>query len=316
MHEGFKTIGKLQRVPLREVWENEASDFTPWLQENLDVLNEILDLSLSNAEREQSTGSFNVDLVAEDEAGNLVIIENQLEKSNHEHLGKLITYLTAMGAKSAIWIVADPRSEHVGAISWLNESRLADFYLLKVEAVKIGDSPPAPLLTIIVGPSETSREVGEAKEELAERYTLRQRFWASLLDRAKSKTKLHANISPSQYSWISTGAGKSGISFNYTIHKHEAIVELYIYRGKDSENENKAIFDAIYESKDDIESAFGDTLEWLRLDAKRACRIIKSIELGGYRDDESKWLEIQDSMIDTMIRLEKALKPYIERLKI
>lgn len=308
-------IEKLQRVPLREVWKHEALDFTRWLEENIDVLNDVLDFNLVSAEREQSAGVFNVDLVAEDETGNPVVIENQLEKSNHEHLGKLITYLTAIEAKTAIWIVADPRPEHVRAISWLNESSAASFYLLKVEAIKIGDSPPAPLLTKIVGPSEESREVGDKKKELAERDILRQRFWTTLLERAKARTKLHANISPGHYSWIGTSAGKHGLQLNYVVRKHDAHVELYIDRGKDSEKENKEIFDQLAESKDSIEKAFGEPLEWERLEGKRACRIRKLLVLGGYQD-EASWPEIQEAMIDAMVRLAKALKPHIAQLKV
>jgi len=101
-------IGRLQRVALREVWKHEAQDFTQWLQNNIDILNEALDLNLVGAERERAAGDFNVDLVAEDEGGGTVVIENQLEKSNHDHLGKLLTYLSAMGAKAGIWIVSDP----------------------------------------------------------------------------------------------------------------------------------------------------------------------------------------------------------------
>ena len=95
-------IGKLKRVPLREVWKHEAKDFTQWLQENIDELNSALDLNLVNVDRERETGDFSIDLVAEDEGGGTVIIENQLEKSNHDHLGKLITYLRAkkMGRES------------------------------------------------------------------------------------------------------------------------------------------------------------------------------------------------------------------------
>ena len=114
------SIEKLQRVPLREVWKHEAYDFTQWLQENLDILNDTLDLELTSAEREQAAGSFSIDLVAENNDGQTVIIENQLEKSNHDHLGKLITYLTAREASGAIWIVSEPRQEHINAISWLN----------------------------------------------------------------------------------------------------------------------------------------------------------------------------------------------------
>jgi hypothetical protein len=309
-------IGKIKRVPLREVWRHEALEFTKWLQDNMDVLNEVIGLSLSNAERERSAGDFNVDLVAEDAAGNPVIIENQLERSNHDHLGKLLTYSVAIGAKAAIWIVADPRPEHVNAITWLNESSAAAFYLLKIEGIKIGESPPAPLLTLIVGPSEESREVGVTKKDLAERYTLRERFWAELLQRAKEKTKLHATISPGQYMWIGTGAGRRGLSFNYVVRQHESNVELYIDRGKDSEEENKGIFDAFAKSKNDIEHTFGEPLEWQRLEGKRACRIKKEVVLGGYRDDPSKWPSIHDVMIDSMIRLEKSLRPHIAKLEI
>ena len=192
---GEEKIGSLRRVDLRKVWPHEVQDFTPWLEENIDELNNVIDLSLSVVEREQSAGDFSVDLVAEDESGNPVIIENQLERSNHDHLGKLITYLTQIGAKAAIWIVSDPRPEHISAISWLNESSSASFYLLKLEAVQIGDSLPSPLLTLIVGSSEDSQGVDDTKKELKERHVLRRRFWASLLGRAKDKTKLHSNRS-------------------------------------------------------------------------------------------------------------------------
>jgi hypothetical protein len=309
------TVGKLQRVPLREVWIRGELDFTRWLQDNLDVLNEAAGLSLSGAEREQSAGAFSVDLVAEDESGNTVVIEIQLEKSDHDHVGKLITYLVAIDAKTAIWIVADPRPEHVGAISWLNESSPAAFYLLKVEAVKIGDSPPAPLLTLIVGPSEESRDVGATKKELAERYGIRLRFWTQLLQRARERTRLHANISPGQYNWLGTSAGQRGLGLNYSVLKHEATVELYIDRGKDAEAENKAIFDTLASSKAAIEEAFGEPLEWQRLEGKRACRIKKDVKLGGYRDEE-RWPEVQHAMIDAMIRLDKALRPHIKKLEI
>ncbi len=308
-------VGKIERVPLRDMWKHEAYDFTTWVQDNIDVLNEELGLSLSNPEREQAAGSFSVDLVAEDDAGNPVIIENQLEKSNHDHLGKVITYLTAIGAKTAIWIVSDPRPEHVVAVAWLNESSSANFYFIKVEGIKIGDSEPAPLLTLIVGPSEESRFVGEKKKELAERFTIRYEFWKQLLKTAKEKTKIHAQISPNQHGWMGAAAGKRGLSFNYVIRQHDGKVELYIDRGKDSEDENKKIFDDFYSNKAEIEHVFGDLLNWERLDTKRACRISRSITDGGYRDP-TKWDEIHEAMIDAMCRLDKSLRPFIKKLKL
>ena len=308
-------IGKLKRVPLREVWKHEARDFTSWLQDNMDVLSEMLDIKLSNAEKEKPTGDFSVDLVAEDDMGNSVIIENQLEKSDHDHLGKLITYLTGIEAKIAIWIVAYPRPEHIKAVSWLNESSSASFYLIKVEGICIDNSPPAPLLTLIVGPSEETRKVGDAKKEIAERYSIRKNFWTQLLEQSKKITKLHANISPGEHGWIGTGAGKAGLAFNYAVTKNQSYIELYIDRGVDSEKESKAIYDSLFINKNNIEKTFGGKLEWQRLDGKRACRIRKTIE-GGYRTDEKRWPAIQKEMIDCMIRLEKALKPHIGKLKV
>lgn len=308
-------IGKIERVALREVWRHEALDFTTWLEESLDVLNDVLDITLSGAEREQSAGTFSVDLVAEDESGIPVIIENQFGKSDHDHLGKLITYLTAIDAKAAIWIVADPRPEHVAAITWLNESATAAFYLVKVEAIRIGDSGPAPLLTLIVGPSEESRQAGKTKKDLAERYLIRERFWTQLLDKAKGKTRLHASISPGQHGYVATTAGKRGLGYHYVVRRNDADVNLYIDRGEGTEAENKAIFDTLAESKDPIEADFGDALDWQRLDSRRACRIKKDIDVGGYRD-EDKWPEIHAAMIDAMIRLENAISPYIAKLEV
>jgi len=308
-------IGKIQRVPLREVWNHEALDLTKWLQDNIDVINDALDLTLSNVEREQSAGDFSVDLVAEDENGCLVVIENQLERSDHSHLGKLITYLTALNAKTAIWIVAEPRPEHVAAITWLNETSAANFYMLKLEGIRIMNSAPAPLFTLIVGPSEEGRKVGEVKKEFSDREDLRKDFWTELLRRAKLKTKLHANISPNQSSWSGAGSGMTGLSYNYSIRKHEGGVELHIDLGKEAEDKTKAAFDALAKSKKSVEKVFGEPLEWQQVEGRRACRIRKMILTGGYREDASKWPKIQDEMIDAMIRLEKALKPHIAQLQ-
>ncbi|MBE3098670.1 MAG: DUF4268 domain-containing protein [Planctomycetes bacterium] len=309
-------IGRIDRVPLRDVWKHEASDFTKWLEENIEVLNDILDLNLTTAEREKDAGDFSVDLVAEDDKGNPVVIENQLERSNHDHLGKLVTYLTAVGARTAIWVVSDPRPEHINAISWLNESNAASFYLLKVEAIRIGDSEPAPLLTLIVGPSKEGRKVGEKKKDMAERYGIRHKFWTGLLGYAKTKTKLHAGISPSEYSYIVTGAGISGLTYGYAITKHAATVDFYIDRGKGAEKETKAIFEELLSAKDNIERTFGEALEWQRLEERRYCLIRKQITVGGWRDDPAKWPEVYAAMVDAMIRLEKALKPHVQKLKV
>ncbi len=306
-------IGRIERVPLRSIWKHEAHDFTTWLQENIDLLNDELGLRLSPPEREKSTGNFSVDLVSEDESGNIVVIENQLERSDHDHLGKLITYLTAMDATTAIWIVADARPEHINAITWLNESYAAGFYLVKLEGIKIGDSVPAPLLTLIVGPSEEARETGEKKRVLSERHAMRKKFWASLLEKSKAKTNLHANITPSLRTWLGTGAGISGLAYAYVIREHETGIELYIDRG--SYEDNMKIFEDFRSNKEKIEEQFGEPLDWQKLKDNRFKRIAKTITLGGY-NDEDKWPEIQDEMINSMIKLERALSDYIKTINI
>ena len=307
------SIGKIQRLKLREVWKHEALDFTTWLENNIDVLNEVLSLSLVSVDREKNAGDFNVDLVAEDEAGNVVIIENQLEKSNHDHLGKLITYLTSLEAKAAIWLVSEPRPEHVRAIAWLNESRAAAFYLIKVEAIRIDDSAPAPLLTLITGPSAEAIEAGETKKEFVARHDARKRFWTLLLERAKARTRLHAGIAPSIHNWISTSAGVNGLGFNYVVRRHNAQVELYIDADKDTGEGNQAILNKLAAHKDEIEKDFGSSLNWETLDERRACRIRKVIDIAGWQDEDN-WPQACDALIDAMIRLEKALRPHLKNL--
>jgi hypothetical protein len=262
----MESIGKIQRVPLREVWEHEALDFTSWLRDNIDVLNEVLEheelnLYLSDINIEQPAGDFSVDMVAKDNFGNMVVIENQLEKSDHDHLGKLITYLAAQGAKNAIWIVSFRRPEHVAAISWLNDSTKAAIHMFKVEAIKIGESLPAPLFTLILGKPNDDREKlgGPSPRDL-----LVYEFWKGLLERANGKTHLHSNIAPPYQSWIGTGAGKTGLSFSYVIFMHAARVELYIDSG--SKEINKKIFYAIKEAETEIEAEFGEKLEWQPLE--------------------------------------------------
>ncbi len=307
-------IAKLQRVPLREVWRHEAYDFTQWLEENIDVLSDAIDVNLVNVEREKKTEStFSVDLVAEDEAGNIFIIENQLERSNHDHLGKVITYLTAMQAKAAVWIVAEPRPEHVAAINWLNESSSADFYLLKVEALRIADSPPAPLLTVIVGPSEEGKSVGRSKQELSARHHIRHRWWSELVQHPDAT--LHRHISPGKYTWIAVGSGVRGVGFNLGVRQNQSSAEIYIDRGKGMNHENLSIFDQLYTKKDEIEASFGGPLGWERLEGKRACRIRAPVE-GGYRNPEEEWRAIHGRMTDSMNRLAQAVRPHLKRLRL
>lgn len=158
-----------------------------------------------------------------------------------------------------------------------------------------------------------SKQVGGQKKELAERHLLRMEFWKQLLEAAKSKTKLFERISPGTENWMSASAGKSGLEYNFVVRMQDAQVELYIDRGKT--DENKKIFDALFSNKSEIEEKFGAPLEWQRLDDRKGCRIRSLVEGLGLEDREN-WPNLQDQLIDAMIRLHKALQPFVQGINI
>ncbi len=311
------SIGRLEKVSLRELWKHEEHGFSVWLESNIDVLADTLGMSLTMVGREKSVGTFWLDLLAEDSSGSPVIIENQLEATNHDHLGKLLTYLTNLEAKTAIWVASQARPEHIRTISWLNESTPADtsFFLVQLAAYRIGDSAPAPLFTTIVGPSQEGKRIGQEKKDLAEGHVLRLRFWEQLLSLAKAKgVRTHENRTPSKDYWLGAGAGRSSLTYTYLLWDDKAGVDLTIY--SPDREVNKHIFDQLYAHREAIDAAFGDGLEWERLDTNIISRIRYSTGAGGLRTDESQWPAIQGAMVDAMGRLSKALKPHIQALQI
>ncbi|MFQ6061055.1 MAG: DUF4268 domain-containing protein [Thermoplasmata archaeon] len=306
------SVEKPEYVALRKMWNKEIA-FSGWLKDNINILGERIGLSLEGAEDEQPVGSFSVDITAE-ESGRLVAIECQFDRANHDHLGKLLTYLTNLDAKIGIWICEDPKLEHMRAVNWLNEVSPDDvsFYLVKVEGFRIGDSSPAPLFTVVCSPTEETRRIGERKKDLAESQRKRLEFWRKLLERSRERTRLFENISPGKDHWIGTGAGTYGLAYNYVITKNRGRVELYIDKG--DKDTNKAMFDELKSKKEQIESEFGGPLDWQRLDDRRASRICKDFHYAGLAD-ESKWGKLQDDMIDAMIKLEKSMRRHISRLR-
>jgi uncharacterized protein DUF4268 len=311
-------IGKLVKVPLRELWKHEERGFSAWLEANMDTLSEALELPLSVVQREKPVGSFQVDILAEDSNGGLVIIENQLEPTNHDHLGKLITYLTNLGAKTAVWITSDPRPEHSKAVEWLNEVAPADirFYLVELAAYRIGNSDAAPLFKVVTPTGPETKSIGLAKGVLAERHRMRLDFWQQLLAKAKDKgVNIHAGRSPSKDNWMSAGAGRAGLSYNYVIRMEDnPNVELWINTG--DKEKNKALFDGLVKTKETIEKNFGRPLIWERLDSGKGSQIKAVVEGGGLKEDASNWAITQEKMIRDMDRLSKAMTPHIFKLSV
>ena len=161
---------------------------------------------------------------------------------------------------------------------------------------------------------ESGLDFEESEDEESDKEKLRLEFWKQLLDKAKLKTKLHSKVSPSKYHWIGAGSGKSGISYNYVILNSYVGCEVYLDKGKKyaEPNINKKRFDELIKHQEQIEESFGDKLVWERLDDKRACRISFVLDYG--INDKEKWSEMQEKMIDNMVRLEKATKQYIQQL--
>ncbi|HJH25826.1 MAG TPA: DUF4268 domain-containing protein [Methanophagales archaeon] len=308
-------VGRLERVNLRQVWINEAKDFTTWLENHLDILSEHMGFDLSLLEREKPIGTLSADIFAEGPNGDTVVIENQLEKTDHDHLGKLVTYLSNLDAKTAIWITSNPRPEHKTAINWLNEISPSDvsFFLVKVKAYKIGNSEAAPLFETVCSPSSEAKQIGKQKGQLVERHFKRLDFWTKLLEKTKSKTNLHSNVSPSKDSCITAGAGKSGMGWAYSITMNKATVELFIDRGPDKKDETDKIYGEILNDREKIEKKFGEPLIWDKVEGRRVCMIKSICDIGGLKN-EDLWDQIQEDLIDRMVRLEKALKQSLSKI--
>ena len=308
-------IGKIKKVPLRELWKKEDKDFTKWLEENIDYLNDIIDINITIESREEKVGPFRVDLYGEDNYGNKVIIENQLEKTDHNHLGQIITYLTNLEANTAIWITSAPTEEHTKAIGWLNETTPDDisFYLIKLEAIRIGDeSPAAPLFTVIKGPSRIIKQIGAEKKEYAQRHLLRKEFWTQFIEEINKKSSMCSNINPSTDNWIAVAIGMSGVSINLVVSKKYARSEIYINRG--NKDENKKIFDYFFNLKDQIEKDFGYKLTWERMEDNVTSRI-KYQKDGVDISNKDDWDEVNVFLIDGAVRMRNAFKEPVRKLK-
>jgi hypothetical protein len=215
---------------------------------------------------------------------------------------------------------AEFSKELTTAVMWLNEHGL-DIRCVRMQPYDDSSRLLVDVQQVIPLPEAADYQVQvrekeqRGRQERTERYGIRRRFWQGLLARATTKTALHANISPSESSWVGTSAGMRGLAFNYVTGQHESRVELYIDRGAEGADANKRVFDRLHSHREQIESGFGGELSWQRLDAKQSCRIAHTVSNGGWRSDEANWPEVQDAMIDAMIRLERALKPQIAALK-
>lgn len=306
------SIGKLKEIDVRELWKHEQYDFSEWLskQSNISYLDDILGLTLTDVDREVYVGPYRCDLVAKDETtGIRVIIENQLESTNHDHLGKIITYASGLDASVIVWIVKEAKEEHQSAIEWLNNNTVKDinFFLIEIHAYKIGDSEPAPKFEVIEKPNDFVKQGNNnnKREGLTKSESECLYFWELFNQTVVSRGKPFNPQKPSKDHWrnIAVGTSMAHVAINLINKNNYIIVELYI-------DNNKELFDKLFEQKENIESELGLKLEWDRLNTKKASRIKYYID-GLDFDDHGNYESLMNQSIDTIVMMRNTFKKYI-----
>lgn len=281
-------LARLTEIPLRDVWKHEAHNFTQWLalDENMSLLSEAIDIELLNAQTEVAAGLFRIDILAQDLDDNLVVIENQLENSNHDHLGKIITYAAMHKATVIVWIVADVRDEHEQAINWLNEHTDEDIniFLIQIKAVRIGESKPAPIFDIIARPNRRMKSERRNATMSPETQLFKQNqaiFWEYFIQRLQNEKNdlITGHAPPRQQIWINIrfGLGKARISLTI-LQKPTPSLEVQLYIPNDKE-----LFNHLLEMRDTIEAKIGSELEWMYLPERSASKI-KIVREGDYTE--------------------------------
>jgi hypothetical protein len=274
----MKKLKKLIPIKLREIWTHEATDFTRWmaLEDNISMVLDEIGISAENIKTEDNAGNFNVDITADEvETGKKIIIENQLEKTDHKHLGQLLTYASSFDACIIVWVVANVRDEHKQAIEWFNRN-INDgisFFLVKTEVWQIGDSDPAVKFNVIVEPNDwakITKNSSSMSKELTQTKIDKLKFWEGLKDYAESiETQLKITRKPRPQHWytISIGIRHLDLNFIHNTRTSTVSVELYI--------KEQSLFNKLAQNKEEFNSyCNGLEVDWQPLLEKKASRVI------------------------------------------
>jgi len=287
------SLGRLEKVGLRDFFKDEAKDFTPWLTEdkNLELLGETLGLDIELEDTEVKIGKFSADIVALDRNSNrTVIIENQLEKTNHDHLGKIITYSSGKDAGIVIWICVKLQNEHRKGLDWLNDISTEDysFFGIEMELWKIGESEPAPKFNIVVSPNEWAKQIKTetSSRSLTDTKILQRQFWTELKDYFIDNNTFLSMRTPRPQHWYSFSVGSSYVGIDITIdtQKNKMRCELVLYGGKVKSN-----FLTLHQDKDRIESEIGEELDWLEMEGKKTSKILCSTDVNRDIKNKDNW---------------------------
>ncbi|MCY4617666.1 MAG: DUF4268 domain-containing protein [Chloroflexi bacterium] len=310
-------LSKLEAVDLREVWKHEASNFTPWLADNIEELSDVLGLDLEVKTSEAEVGTFSLDILAHDLASDRpVVIENQLEGTDHDHLGKLLTYAAGYDAHILVWIVKEFRPEHRAAIDWLNRRTGEDtaFFGIAVEAWRIKDSPPAARFNVVALPNDWEKQgahesTSSGSETLSVKRSRYRDFWQPLVDQLRDTHDFTRAKKGQPQNWMHFGSGFSGLPFGVSFQRgNVASVSIRLDRGDKDDNERT--YDALHERKSEIEAELGQPLTWNRMDHAKASEIGVRRE-GTIDDDDESLAEIREWMIRTVLSFDQVFRPHL-----
>ena len=308
-------FGKIKKLIPRDIWPKEAKDFTPWLADNIGALGEALGMELELKDTEAAVGDFSLDLLAKDlGSGHTVIIENQLTQTDHDHLGKLLTYAAGFSASTVVWIAEVVRDEHRQALEWLNQRTDEDtqFFGVVIDVFKIDDSKPAYSFKPVVYPSQWQKsKKRQASGTVYAKGEAYRNYFQALIDELREKYQFtNAKIGQPQ-NWYSFSSGVSGILFGAVfVQGGKARTELYVDVGEGEKN--KALFDWLYDQREEIHSKLGKELEWERLDDKRASRIAVYRD-GSIQSNEEELIQIKAWHVENLVNFKKILTPLIKK---
>lgn len=307
-------FGRIKRVNVRHMWPNEGRDFTPWLAVNLEKLGEVLGMDLELVEREASVGNFSLDILAKNlSTGHNVVIENQFGDTDHDHLGKMLTYAAGFDASTIIWISEHVRDEHRQTIEWLNQHTDTEtqFFALEIDVIQIDDSKPAFNFKPIVLPNEwhKTRKANPSDKSSAKGEAYRE-YFQGLIDELRTKHSFtDARIAQPQ-NWYNFPTGVSGLTYTTSFAQGRRVrVELYIDVG--DLDRNKQLFDWLIQQKKVLENEFGESLSWERMEERRASRITIYHE-GSIEDNEEALKEIHKWTVQKLLTFRRV---FSQRLK-
>ena len=312
-------IGKLESVDVRKLWVHEQYDFSAWLakEANLSILGETLGISFTDVETEKFVGSYRCDIVAKDDNNKdkIVIIENQLERSDHDHLGKIITYASGLDASTIIWIVTNARTEHKSAIEWLNNNTISNitFFLIELKAYRIGDSLPAPKFEIAEMPNDFVKNANTkfGDKILNRSKAARYDFWTRLIEYSSNSVESMLSILKNRKAntddWMSVSIGTSKAHLEIKLSDKDHCIRIVLYISDDKE-----LYYLLENMKEDIEKDAEHPLIWRNFDSLKKSEII--FEIPGLNfDDDSNYDDLMRDTLENIVRLKDIYIKYLKK---